>query len=102
MAFGSIEIVSMTRTQEFTTIKQNQDNKPVLDQANLGQQMERQTNEQTQKVSDSDEARWYNKNPDAKEKGKNEYAGDGGRKRKKEDKSERVIVKGHGGFDMKI
>lgn len=102
MAFGSIEIVSMTRTQEYTTIKQNQDNKPMMDQANFGQQMEKQTNELTQKVSDSDEARWYNQNPDAKEKGKNEYAGDGGRKRKKEDKSERVIVKGHGGFDMKI
>lgn len=102
MAFGSIEIVSMTRTQEYTTIKQNQDNKPMMDQANFGQQVEKQTNELTQKVNTNDEAKWYDQKPDAKEKGKNEYAGDGGRKRKKEDKSERVIVKGHGGFDMKI
>lgn len=102
MAFGSIEIVTMTRTQEYTTIKQNQDNKPMMDQANFGQQVEKQTNELARKVGTSDEAKWYDQKPDAKEKGKNEYAGDGGRKRKKEDKSERVIVKGHGGFDMKI
>lgn len=102
MAFGSIEIVTMTRTQDYTTIKQNQDNKPMLDQANFGQQMEKQTNELTHKVGNSDETRWHEQKPDAREKGKNEYTGDGGRKRKKEEQSERVIVKGHGGFDMKI
>ncbi|MCM1044529.1 MAG: hypothetical protein NC417_03370 [Candidatus Gastranaerophilales bacterium] len=102
MAFGSIEIVSMTRTQEFTTIKQNQDNKPMMDQVDYGQQVTKQTNELTQKVNTGDETKWQDQKPDAKEKGKNEYAGDGGRKRKKEDKSERVIVKGRGGFDIKI
>ena len=36
-----------------------------------------------------------------KEKGKNEYAGDGGSRRRKQNE-DKVVVKGRGGFDMKV
>ena len=41
---------------------------------------------------------------DAKEKGKNQYSGDGGKNRKQDKKPSdgRVISKSQGGFDMKV
>ena len=44
------------------------------------------------------------KNFDAREKGNGHYAGDGGRNRRKEEKEKdgKVVLKGRGGFDMKI
>ena len=81
MAFGSIEIVSMT---------------------NFSQQMDKQTEQMTKQVTGSDQADWYNQKQDAKEKGKNEYRGDGGRKRKKQDAPDRATRKDRGGFDIKI
>lgn len=102
MAFGSIEITTITRTQDYTTLKQNEDNKGLTDQSNIGNQVEKQTQQRTREVHSSDNADWHNKRFDAKEKGRNEYNGDGGRKRKQEEKHEQVIVNGHRGFDIKI
>ena len=72
MSFGSLEVASIPRTQDYTTMKQNEDNKGAF------QQM--------------------------KEKGKNEYAGNGGKHRKKEnsEKDGVVVTKQHQGFDIKI
>ena len=51
----------------------------------------------------SDNTDWHENKPDAKEKGNNKYSGDGGRGRKKQPAAkEQVLVKGRGGFDMKI
>lgn len=102
MAFGGMEIGIVTRSQDYTIIKQNEDNKPIVDQTNFGQQIQKQAENLTKKVNDSDNAAWYNKNPDAKEKGSNEYHGDGGKKRKKQDKVEQIVVKGRPSFDIKI
>lgn len=102
MAFGGMEIGAVTRSQDYTIIKQNEDNKPMADQANIGQQVEKQTEQLTREVHSSDNADWYDQRPDAKEKGKNKYSGDGGQKRKKQTKVEKVVVKGRQGFDMKV
>ncbi len=102
MAFGSIEIVSMTRTQDYTTIKQNEDNKALVDQSNFSQQMNKQSEQLTRQVNSSDHADWYNQKQDAKEKGRNEYQGDGGRNRRQKKEPDRVVLKERGGFDMKI
>jgi hypothetical protein len=55
-------------------------------------------------VHSSDNADWYTGQYDAKEKGKNEYAGNGGKHRKKEnsEKDGVVVTKQHQGFDIKI
>ena len=103
MAFGSIEIVSLTRTQEYTTIKQQEDNKGFVNQTNIGQQLEKKTEQLAREVNSSDHAQWQNKKFDSREKGSNEYSGDGGKKRREQkDKQEQVVIKGHQGFDMKI
>lgn len=101
MAFGSIEIVTLTRTQEYTTIKQNEDNKGIINQINIGHQIEKKTEQSTREVHSSDNAEWHNKKFDAKEKGSNEYSGNGGKGRKQGQKDQ-VLIKGHQGFDMKI
>lgn len=102
MALGGIEIVTITRSQDYTTIKQNEDNKGMTDQTNIAQQMHKQTDQRTKEVRSGENAEWYQKKPDAKEKGRNEYSGDGGKNRKQEEKREQVIVNGHRGFDIKI
>lgn len=102
MAFGGMEIGAVTRSQDYTIIKQNEDNKPMIDQANIGQQIEKQADQLSREVHSSDNAEWYDQRPDAKEKGKNKYSGDGGQKRKKQTKVEQVVVKGRQGFDIRI
>ena len=102
MAFGSIEVVTLTRTQDYTTIKHNEDNKGFVDQTNIGQQVEKKTEQLAREVHSSDNTDWHNKKFDAKEKGSNQYNGDGGKKRDKKDEQDKVVVKGHQSFDMKI
>lgn len=102
MAFGTIEFATISRAQDYTTIKQNEDNKGLVEQTNLGQQAQRTEEHRAQSVVSGDQAEWKNKKHDAREKGSNEYSGDGGRQRKKEKQADRVVVKGRGSFDMKI
>ena len=92
MSFGSLEVASIPRTQDYTTMKQNEE------------QSQKQTEQRTREVHSSDNADWYTGQYDAKEKGQNEYAGNGGKHRKKEDpgKDGVVIAKQHQGFDIKI
>lgn len=104
MAFGSLEIASIPRTQDYTTMKQNEDNKGAFQQMTLGQQSQKQSEQRTREVHSSDNADWYTGQYDAREKGNGEYAGNGGRHRKKEkpDQDGVVVAKQHQGFDIKI
>lgn len=102
MAFGSIELATISRAQDYTTIKHNEDNKVVVDQANFSDQVQKAVEQNIREVHTSDNTQWRESRPDAKEKGNGEYRGDGGRKRKGKQVHERVVVKNHGGFDMKI
>jgi hypothetical protein len=102
MAFGGMEIGAVTRSQDYSIIKQNEDNKAFTDQVNIGQQVDKQTEKLTKEVHSSDNSDWHEQKPDAKEKGNNEYRGDGGRHRPKQEKSEQVIIKGRQSFDMKV
>lgn len=102
MAIGGIEIGSVSRMQDISIIKQNEDNKPMIDQANISVQVEKQADVQAHEVHDSNNAEWYDKKPDASEKGDNEYSGDGGKKRKHPQKTEQMVIKGRGSFDIKI
>lgn len=102
MAFGSIEIVTLTRTQDYTTIKHNEDNKGLVNQATIGQQIQKNTEQKIREVHSSDNTEWHNKKFDARDKGSNEYSGDGGKKRGGNKAKEQVVIKGHQSFDMKI
>ena len=83
-------------------MKQNEDAKAMLDQSHLGQVAEKKEIHNAQEVVNAENTEFYNKNSDAREKGSNEYYGDGGKQRRKQPK-DRVIVKNQGGgFDFRI
>lgn len=102
MAFSSIELTTISRAQDYSAIKQNEDNKGMVDQVNFGEQVQKNVDQNVREVHSSDDAQWYEKRPDAKEKGNGHYSGDGGKRRKKKQPVERMVVKGKGGFDIKI
>lgn len=104
MAFGSLEIASIPRTQDYSVMKQNEDNRGTFQQMALEQQSEKHNEQRTKEVHSSDDADWYTGQYDAKEKGNGEYAGHGGdkRRKKKEPEDGVVIRKQHQGFDIKI
>lgn len=102
MAFGSIEIATIARTQDFTTIKHNEDSKGSMMQMTAGEKVQKDTTQKVRQVNKQDEAVWQNKKFDAKDKGAGTYHGDGGKNRKGNPKQS-VVVKGtSGGFDIKI
>lgn len=102
MAFGAIELTTVSRAQDITTIKQNEDNKGAVVQTAIGDQARKNTQQRMREVNETDHSDYYNRQFDAREKGDNEYQGDGGSKRKGKNKHEQVIVNGHHGFDMKV
>lgn len=102
MAFGSIELTTISRAQDYTTIKHNEDNKVTVDQSNFSQQFQKTTEQNIREVHSSDDTQWHERKPDAKEKGNGQYSGDGGSRRKKKPVQDRVVVKSRGGFDIKI
>lgn len=102
MAIGFVEMQGqITRAQDFTTVKHNEDTKGLVDQSNFGQQMTRQVERQAQRVNEKEKAENRQNKFDAREKGSNEYHGDGGRNRKKQKKEPdgKVLLKGVSTFD---
>lgn len=106
MAISSIVMNgSIQRVQDYATIKHNEENKTVADQSNFQTQFSKQVQEKSTQVKRGDDAQNSNQRQDAKEKGKNEYFGDGGRRRRGgsgAEKDGKVIRKNSSGFDMKI
>lgn len=103
MSFGSIDVTTVARTQDYSTLKHHEDTKGLHDQMNASQQVQKQTDQHQHSVYESGNADWHNKQPDARDKGNNEYNGDGGRQRKKKEESkDQVVVKKQQGFDIKI
>lgn len=102
MAFGSIELTTISRAQDYSSIKHNEDNKVVVDQNNFSGQMQKVTEQRNKEVTKNDDTQWQEHRPDAREKGNGQYSGDGGRNRKKQSSGDRMVIKGRGSFDMKI
>ena len=101
MAINPINIVTMTRTPDFTAIKQNEDNRGAMAQMNMVQQEDKAQKLRAGQVTQKEEAGWHQKKFDAKEKGDNQYSGDGG-KRRFSNKEDKVVNKRQQGFDIKI
>lgn len=101
MAFSAIELTTVSRAQDYSSIKQNEDNKAFVDQSNGQFQMQKNEQRITKEVHSGDDAQWSEKQPDARQKGNGEYYGDGGKRRKQQPR-EQVVVKGQKGFDIKI
>ncbi len=106
MAISPLELNgTIQRTQDMSTLKQNEDNKATLDQSNFQQRFDKEISEKFTRVRDAENIRNGEKKMDARDKGSNEYTGDGGKKREKDKPSfeGKVVAKGEGGiFDVKI
>ncbi len=95
----------VTASQDYSNIKQNADNKGMLHQQGFQVQLEKQIDVRHTRITENEQMRKEERKFDAREKGDNEYFGDGGkRKQKKETPNEngKVIVKGQRSFDIKI
>lgn len=106
MSINRIELQgTITRAQDYTTIKHNEDNKGMVDQSNFQNQFQRVVENKVNQVHQREDTENANKKYDAKEKGDGQYSGDGGRQRKKSQEKDldgKVVLKGMERFDMKI
>lgn len=110
MAIGQVELnQAMTRIQDYTTQKHNEDQRGILQQDHAQDKFNKELNQDMHKVLKTNQeeyqnrAEYQNKKFDARDKGSNQYTGDGGKQRKKNMKSEdKVVVKGTSGFDIRI
>ncbi len=103
MTISRVELQGqLTRAQDFTTIKHNEDHKAVVDQTNFQRQFDQTVDNKLRQVHHGEQAENEGRKFDAKEKGNGTYSGDGGRKRKNDEKDGKVVLKGQGGFDIKI
>lgn len=105
MAIGQIELQGqISRAQDFTTIKHNEDTRSSVEQANVSTQFAKVVEEHVKKVNQGEQPEYQNRKFDAKDKGSNEYNGDGGQNRKKEKKEAdgKVLIKGVGNFDISL
>ena len=94
---------SVTRMQDITPVKHNEDIKGMVDQTNFQNTFHKQIDNKLNQVHQSDNAENRQRKFDAKDKGDNEYTGDGGQKRKQEKNVDgKVIAKTHRSFDMKV
>lgn len=104
MSIRPIEVSGMIqRTQDVSTLKQNEDNKPVMDQRNIQTQFSKETIRHMQQVTHADDTENQQKRYDAKEKGSNEYVNQQKKKKKEKKTDGKVIEKSKfSGFDIKI
>ncbi len=105
---SGMDIAPIVRAQDYTIIKHNEDVKTDIDQNNFSIARDRKESQQNTEVVNTSESRWNSKDPDAREKGSNEYHGDGGSSRRdhngKPVPNDKVVVKSPvgGGFDLKV
>lgn len=106
MSIRPVDLSGMLqRTQDVSTLKQNEDNKPVVEQHFLHTAQIKQEQKMAQKVVQTEEKENDNYRYDAKEKGNNQYENSSGQKKqnKKKENDGKVMVKGQTpGFDVKI
>lgn len=99
MAIGPIELQGMNlRTQDFQGLKNSENQKPIMDNMNYQTQVQKNVETNVEFVHDKDSAEFSKGDSN---QNKNEYAGDGGRNRKK-NKDGKVIDKSVRSFDMKV
>lgn len=105
MAVSPIDLSIMQRSMDVAQIKHNDNVKPMVEQANLVMQTDRNIETRMRQVHNSNESSKSDTNHDAREKGKNFYFQREEQRKKKEDEQEKegtVIRKAPASFDMKI
>lgn len=97
---------ALSRVTDFATIRQNEENKGQVDQANFVSKFQKEVINRGNTVKRGNDVNNDQKKFDAKEKGSNEYYGDGGKRRNGSpagSKDGKVSVKGYtSSFDIRI
>ncbi len=93
---------SIQQTDNVLHNQVKQAEKGMVDQGNIQIQEEKKEQRRAKQVVNADETMFKENRFDAKEKGRNEYSGDGGKHRKKFKGDGKVVAKSVGGFDIKI
>ncbi len=88
-------------TQDISALKAHADGHASVLQSTTQEKIEHQAERKLNMVRVQDNVERQNKGFDAKEKGSNEYTGDGGARRRRNEDGE-VHIKGKGGFDVSI
>ena len=110
MAIGQIELNhAMTRIQDYTTQKHNEDHRGTIQQGQAQEKFNKDLNQDIRQVIKTDQSEYQNKTQyqnrkfDAKEKGDNQYSGDGGKQKKQNENSDgSVKAKQKSSFDIRI
>lgn len=96
----------ISRSQDVTTLKQNQDNKGIIDQNNFQQEFKKEIQHHMKKVNDPEKGQEEYKYGDKKEGNGAAHSKNHNKKReeKKENKKkeDRISVKGNSNFDIRI
>ena len=86
MGLGPLELSGvLQRTQDIATIRHNEEHKGQVDQNHFVDRLNKEVDDRANTVKSTTETLNEQKKFDAKEKGSNEYTGDGGRHKKDED-----------------
>ncbi len=101
MSIRPVDIGVIQRSQDVSQVRQNELNKPMTDQMNGQQQVQKETYTKTETVTQKEDTDNQGSNPDAKEKGRGLYYGEEEKKRREKQQG-KVVLKGKGGFDIKI
>ena len=104
MAIGPIEMTGMvTRSQDISLFKQNEDNKPMIDQSNIQVNVQKKVQDQNQQVNQADNVEYHEYRYDAIEKGNGSYQENKERNKKEKKKSDGTVTeKKTVGFDIRI
>ena len=116
MSVGPVTIHGVIqRANDVGAVKHQEDSKPMVDQQNIQAHMKNEQMKHLKQVRHADDSENHKKKYDAKEKGNNEYQGQGQQKKKYSDyqqqkkkkrsneKDGSVVLKaGNSHFDMKI
>ena len=92
------------RTQDVGTIKQQEDNKPYIDQQNIQQDVKEEEQKLTKSVHHADDSNQPEYRYDAKEKGSNQYQQKKKKKKNQQETAEDKVVEKYstGSIDIKI
>jgi hypothetical protein len=96
----------IVRAQDIATLKHNDDSRAAINQIDVQKMRDNQEDVRAKQVLQKDDTENEGERHDAKEKGKGQYFGDGGRGRKKQPDGT-VVTKGPNntviqGFDIKV
>lgn len=93
----------LQRSQDVSSVKQQQDQRPVVEQQQIGHREEEKISQRMRQVNQADKKNEMQSKYDARDEGKNKYFFNGKQGKKKKEEADKVVRKEpSSGFDIKI